>query len=100
MTKRSVKTLEDERGISYQTMYYHRERFKIICMLGGTCSQCGTVDSLDIHHIHGHDLPKGRPTAARIRDWKQGLVEDNLLLLCADCHKAEHTKRDFNTNHP
>lgn len=101
MTRKKPQSLEDLHGLSYQTMYYHRERFKIICMLGGECEQCHTVENLEIHHIHGHDLAKGRPTAERIRDWKQGLMEDNLLLLCYDCHKKEHSKpKDFNTNHP
>lgn len=72
--------------VSYQTKYYHRERGKIMDSLGGKCCECKDIDYLEIHHIIGADLPKGRPTAQRIRDWKEQLSKNNLMLLCKKCH--------------
>ena len=67
--------------------YYHRQRTEIIIALGGQCAECGSVDALEIHHLYGHDLPAGRPSAARIRDWKDGVEKGDLALLCPECHK-------------
>lgn len=66
--------------------YWHRQRMKYVMALGGECEICQSVDLLELHHIHGHDLPPGRPSAARIRDWRVQYENNNLSLLCQTCH--------------
>jgi hypothetical protein len=50
-------------------------RTALVSALGGKCEECGTKESLEIHHID--------------RDRSNNSYE-NLELLCFDCHKREH----------
>jgi len=85
-------TEEDLEGTSPQNHSYHKQKGEIMDKLGGKCAECETEEYLEIHHIRGTDLPASRPGAERIRDWKEQLKKDNLLLLCLDCH-ADVTHR-------
>ena len=50
-------------------------RTALVSALGGECEECGTKESLEIHHID--------------RDRSNNSYE-NLELLCFDCHRREH----------
>lgn len=73
-------------GTTRQNEYQHRQTGIFKDKLGGVCAECGTVEYLEIHHIKGADLAKGRPFAERLRDWKIQIEKDNLMLLCYECH--------------
>lgn len=92
-TPRVRPTEEELIDTSRQNKYFHREKGIIMDTLGGVCSECQTDEYLEIHHIKGADLSKNRPGAERIRDWKEQLKKDNLLLLCQDCHDDITRKR-------
>jgi 5-methylcytosine-specific restriction endonuclease McrA len=73
-------------------MYYQQKKGMVIDALGGCCVECGTMEYLEIHHIKELET-KYRPLGARIRDWENGLEQDNLMCLCKTCH-------DYLTNNP
>jgi len=44
---------------------------------GWRCQQCGSLEALQVHHLQ----------------WRSGLghdLEENLIVLCADCHRQQH----------
>lgn len=62
--------------------------------LGGQCSRCGynkCVSALELHHKNPAEKD---PTFKSIRYWglKKAKIElDKCILLCANCHREEHT---------
>ena len=83
----------------YIKAYYERERYKIICYLGAHCARCGKEykksmnGSFHIHHINPLHCGGGRGRLNRLTEWKREIRENgdkNLMLLCAECHEAEH----------
>jgi 5-methylcytosine-specific restriction endonuclease McrA len=43
---------------------------------GKICERCGSKDHIQVHHLHYKNIFKEEP--------------EDLLILCKDCHKAEH----------
>jgi 5-methylcytosine-specific restriction endonuclease McrA len=80
--------------VSETTLYYHRERDKIIEKLGGKCRVCGSRDNLEIHHIKPckrYWTSGGNSGGTvRLRDWRRNF--DKLVLLCKRCHFLWHLK--------
>ena len=62
-------------------------RNKLIAYLGGKCMKCGNIDSrvLECHAPNGHGIPHNERSVYKF--WKQ---RDELMLLCANCHRIEH----------
>jgi 5-methylcytosine-specific restriction endonuclease McrA len=58
---------------------YQQLRLHVLERDGWHCQSCGAMTNLQIHH-------------ARFRSHQGSDSEDNLITLCADCHKLIHTK--------
>jgi 5-methylcytosine-specific restriction endonuclease McrA len=56
---------------------YHRLHQKILKRDSWRCQGCGSLRGLEVHHI-------------RSRSQSGDDSEDNLITLCADCHRAIH----------
>jgi 5-methylcytosine-specific restriction endonuclease McrA len=80
--KRALRLLK---GQTYNEFRYQEIKGWVLDGLGGCCIECGTKDYLEIHHIIEVE-ERDRPMAWRIRDWENGLEQDNLLCLCKTCH--------------
>lgn len=75
----------------YLREYFAREKAALEAELGGKCVWCSALENLEFHHLRGHNLPRGknggRGRLDRLTEWKRAIKEDNLELLCVDCHK-------------
>lgn len=84
---------------------------ELIRLMGGKCQQCGFSDSnvaLEFHHknsdlksrektIKGYDLQlKQVGHISKRKDWRELFEKekDNLIILCANCHRIEHGNQD------
>ena len=60
--------------------------------LGGKCHNCGFTGNracFDFHHVDGKDH---QWTKLRLKSWDKVITElDRCILLCANCHRLEHT---------
>ena len=59
---------------------YRQLSREVLARDGWRCQDCGTAQNLQIHHIRSR---------GRLGDD----VEENLITLCAGCHKARHRHR-------
>lgn len=67
--------------------FYRSDNWKIaramkIATVGGRCEKCGAIGT-EVHHII-HLTPEN------VIDPNIALNQDNLLLLCNECHNKEH----------
>jgi 5-methylcytosine-specific restriction endonuclease McrA len=53
---------------------------QVLARDGWRCQDCGTAYNLQVHHIHSR---------GRLGDD----AEENLITLCAGCHRARHVRR-------
>ncbi|MEI7999365.1 MAG: hypothetical protein WCH62_07675 [Candidatus Omnitrophota bacterium] len=64
--------------------------------MGGKCSACGyhkCDDALEFHHLDRSKKDFGISSKGYARSWQKVKEElDKCLLLCANCHREEHTK--------
>lgn len=86
-TRQFRPTKEDLVDTSRQNIKYHETHGYYIDMLGGKCAECESIEYLELHHITGADVSPTRPGAERMRDWKIQYANDNLMVLCVECHK-------------
>lgn len=80
----------------YMNSYYVKRLNRAIDLLGGECSECGSVEYLEFAHkeprVLGSDWPV---TKLLMRGWGKVLTELNKCrLLCYPCH-LESTAKDF-----
>ncbi|MBR2645265.1 MAG: HNH endonuclease, partial [Clostridia bacterium] len=52
---------------------------------GGMCEDCGQVAGVEVHH-------KIHLTPSNIHDPRISLGQDNMILLCFECHRRRHKK--------
>ena len=69
---------------------------KAIELLGGKCVRCGysgNQAAMEFHHLGGKEFILGRGFG--IKSWETIKKElQKCELLCSNCHRAEHSKRD------
>lgn len=76
--------------------FYRGDDWKIaramkIAAVGGRCEKCGAVGT-EVHHII-HLTPEN------VIDPEISLNQDNLLLLCNECHNKEHGRFEGASNY-
>lgn len=63
--------------------------------LGGKCNRCGynkCIDALDFHHINPKEKDFNFSENGHCRSWERVKKElDKCELLCANCHREEHS---------
>ena len=83
---------------SYEAIrrFYKSDDWKLartikIASVGGRCEKCGAIGT-EVHHII-HLTPDN------VKDPKISINQDNLMLLCNECHNKEHerftSKKDY-----
>lgn len=70
----------------YNSQKWKKLREYIFVKQHGCCARCGGVKNLQVHH-------KIWLTPNNINDMDIVYGEDNLELLCHDCHALEHLKK-------
>ena len=70
-------------------------KFKMFEYLGGECKHCGVKEPLcifDFHHLdpRGKDFTLNQKKSLSFEKVKSEL--DKCILLCANCHRIEHSK--------
>ena len=75
--------------------FYKSDKWKIarairIAAASGLCEQCGAIGT-EVHH-------KVHLTPENVDDPNVSINQDNLILLCKDCHNKEH-ERFTDTKH-
>jgi len=70
-----------ERQRLYSSGEWRRLRRQLRVRAGGACEECGATEHLHMHHV------KSWASHPELR-----LELDNLLLLCAVCHRAKHRR--------
>ena len=68
----------------YKSPKWQAAREAKIMSVNGLCERCGKVGT-EVHH-------KERLTIENLNDSSISLNEDNLELLCRDCHNQEHKR--------
>jgi len=61
--------------------------------LGWFCSECGSLEYLQVHHITKPLVQmknRGRGQKRRALEWRKSLRVNNLKVLCTDCHVEYH----------
>ena len=97
------KELINQRGYKHKRNYYQNKRETLIKYLGDKCAHCGLIHDctntcvFDFHHID--------PTSKKFNLSSNGLDSngiktlleeaDKCILLCANCHRLEHHKREI-----
>jgi hypothetical protein len=85
-----------KRQQKYAASYIQRGRLAAIAKYGGDCSQCGMSDPdvLEFHHCNGRANDQSARGRKGGRRWFEELVRepirDDILLLCANCHRKHH----------
>lgn len=75
----------------------NEKRKRALDLLGGKCLKCSYnkyEGSLDFHHL---EPTKKDPNFAGLRSWSwDKIVKEikNCIILCANCHREEHSKRN------
>lgn len=69
--------------------FYKSDRWKIarairIAAASGLCEKCGVIGT-EVHH-------KVHLTTENVDDPNISIKQDNLILLCKDCHNKEHER--------
>jgi 5-methylcytosine-specific restriction endonuclease McrA len=72
----------------YRSAAWQQARLIKITSANGRCEKCGGVGE-EVHHII-------HVTPSNVEDLKVTLNQDNLILLCKDCHNKEHGR--FNSS--
>ena len=66
----------------YRSAAWQQARLIKITSANGRCEKCGGVGE-EVHHII-------HVTPSNVEDLNVTLNQDNLILLCKDCHNKEH----------
>ncbi len=75
----------------YRSDEWHLARAIKICDANGICEKCG-VPGNEVHH-------KIHLTINNVDNHSISLNQDNLILLCTDCHNKEHHRFGRNTTY-
>jgi len=70
----------------YNHFYWPWAKEEAIKRAGGKCEKCGATTDLEVHHII--------PLNGEKRVWNVKNRPENLIVLCHECHKKEHSKND------
>lgn len=65
----------------YKSAKWQRIRLSVLSRNHGMCERCNKRAGTEVHHI----IPV---TEANVDDYAVSLNEDNLMLLCKECHDA------------
>ena len=68
----------------YRSATWQQARLIKITSVNGRCEKCGGVGE-EVHHII-------HVTSSNVNDLNVTLNQDNLILLCKDCHNKEHKR--------
>ena len=68
----------------YRSASWQQARLIKITSANGRCEKCGGVGE-EVHHII-------HVTPSNVEDLKVTLNQENLILLCKDCHNKEHDR--------
>jgi len=63
--------------LKLNTDAYRELRLEVLTRDGWHCQDCGSMRTLQVHHVHARSLQGDDH-------------EDNLITLCARCHQARH----------
>ena len=76
--------LSDDKRINrfYRSAAWQQARLIKITSANGICEKCGAIGE-EVHHVI-------HINSTNIEDINVTLNQDNLLLLCKDCHNKEH----------
>ena len=72
----------------YRSAAWQQARLIKITSANGRCEKCGGVGE-EVHHIV-------HVSSSNVNDVKVTLNQDNLILLCKECHNKEHCRFDKN----
>ena len=72
--------------------HYKDIRDHFISLLGGECCVCGSVFNIELHHKQPLNSKMGRGRDIRMWEWFKAYADNNISLLCNDCHKKYHSK--------
>lgn len=76
-----------------QTINRNKQKYNLVRLKGGKCTKCGyknNIKALDFHHIDG----KKEKTISQLSSSKMSKILkelDKCILLCANCHRKEHS---------
>jgi hypothetical protein len=99
--KKSNKTPEEIEEMKAKSVdAVRKRRLKIKQMAvdykGGKCEKCGydkCIDALEFHHLNESEKEFGIGEKGHTRSWEDIKKElDKCVLLCANCHREEHSK--------
>jgi len=68
----------------YRSAAWQQARLIKITSTNGRCEKCGGVGE-EVHHVI-------HVTPSNVEDLKVTLNQENLILLCKDCHNKEHER--------
>ncbi|MCI1244389.1 MAG: HNH endonuclease [Bacilli bacterium] len=68
----------------YRSDAWQKARLERILLANGRCEKCGRVGQ-EVHH-------KIKLTPMNVLDPNISLNQDNLILLCKECHNEEHNR--------
>jgi len=72
--------------------HYNLVRDHFLKLLGDECCVCGSVFNIELHHKQPLTTLDGRGSTVRMWEWFKAYSENNLSLLCHECHVKFHQK--------
>lgn len=70
--------------------HYRKIRSLFLHLLGNECVVCGSVFNLEIHHKVDSGMGENRGRDRRAWNWFDEYEDNNLSLLCHECHVKFH----------
>ena len=83
--------------MTLKTENYQRVRNHFIRLFGGKCQKCGSIwtHTFEFHHnIPPKIRGSGRGRRERMWEWFDAYADNNLELLCHDCHVKLHSENN------
>ena len=74
------------------TNHYQKIRTHFVTLLGGECVVCGSTFNLEIHHKVDSKMGESRGRDRRAWNWFEEYENNNISLLCHNCHTKVHQK--------
>ena len=81
---------KDALEMPISTDHYRTIREHFVALLGGECAVCGSVFNLEIHHKEQRLAGENRGRSRRMWEWFDSYRENNITLLCHECHVKFH----------
>ncbi len=100
VNKRKILTKEERKNRNVKAVRERRRKLKLMAVeyKGGCCEnkKCGynkCVDVLEFHHLDPNEKDFGIASDGLTRSWEKIKEElDKCIMLCANCHREEHSK--------